>query len=53
MTDDDGRYRLETSPGHLHGERLELVGADRVTRVTVPESGGDVEANFALGGEAA
>jgi hypothetical protein len=50
VTDDEGRYRIESVPPGTYtvfawNESLPLESR----RVTVPESGGDVESNFSLG----
>ncbi len=50
VTDDDGRYRLDNvPPGTYTVMAWNESAPSESRRVTVAESGGDVEANFALG----
>ncbi len=50
VTDDDGRYRLENvPPGSYTVMAWNESAPTESRRIVVPESGGDVEANFALG----
>jgi plastocyanin len=50
VTDDEGRYRLENvPPGSYTVMAWNESAPTESRRIVVPESGGDVEANFALG----
>ena len=49
VTDDDGRYRRQRAAGHLHRRRLERTAPLESRRVVVPDAGGEVELDFALG----
>jgi plastocyanin len=50
VTDDDGRYRLDNvPPGTYTVVSWNEATPSESRRVVIPESGGDVEANFALG----
>jgi plastocyanin len=49
VTDDDGRYRLpNVPPGHYNVVAWNESTTEETRKTTVPESGGDVELNFAL-----
>ena len=50
VTDDEGRYRLDNvPPGTYTVMAWNESAPSESRRIMVPEAGGDVEANFALG----